>query len=160
MRFKVHPNSMLVGNRFIDVKLRTQFGVSVVVIQRGLETIIAPKSEEMIYPQDELLVLGNDAQLDLIRPQIEGPCSLIIKKPAIFDYDLSHILVSENSPLEGLSIRDSKIRENYGAMVVGIERNNKRMINPKSTEEILAGDTLWTVGEKFQLARLKEAFSP
>jgi CPA2 family monovalent cation:H+ antiporter-2 len=39
-------------------------------------------------------------------------------------------------------------------MVVGIEREGKRNINPDSSFKLIPGDTLWVVGEKSNLNQL------
>jgi CPA2 family monovalent cation:H+ antiporter-2 len=46
------------------------------------------------------------------------------------------------------------VRDRYHALVVGIERNGKRIINPDSDLEIEAGDTLWVVGESAHVGDL------
>ena len=51
----------------------------------------------------------------------------------------------------GKTIRDSQIREKTKAMVVGIERNGKRFLNPDSSLVLEENDILWIVGSKKML---------
>ena len=67
--------------------------------------------------------------------------------------------VTDGSPLIGKSIRESGIRETFGAMVVGLERAEARLINPNSDMKIQLGDTLWLVGEKDELGKLSNWIS-
>jgi CPA2 family monovalent cation:H+ antiporter-2 len=154
VRIQVHPNSIFVSQTLQEAKLRDQYGVNIVIIQRGDQLLVAPKPNEKILPQDQLLVLGNDEQIDSIRPFIEKPQEIEQNAEHINLYEMQQIRISRRSPLVGKTIRNSGIRERFGSMVVGVERNNKRTINPDSDLTIQTGDILWVVGDRDQLSRL------
>ncbi len=158
VRIKVHPNAGIVGKSIAESRIRTRFGSSIVAIQRGLKTIVAPNPNEIIFPKDELLLLGTDEQLDAIHPEIEKPLGLEDPLHTIFNYELKQILITETSSLKDQSIRASNIRENYEAMIVGIERADQRIMNPESDMKLKGGDTLWVVGEKEKLDQLVSQF--
>ena len=69
-------------------------------------------------------------------------------------YELRQLRIGEKSPLSGITIRTSGIRERFDSMVVGIEHAGQRVINPKSDLQLYQGDTLWIVGEKRNLDSL------
>ncbi len=48
------------------------------------------------------------------------------------DIILQKIIIDEHNKLKGLSIRNSHIRERTNGLVVGIERNKERILNPDS----------------------------
>ncbi len=156
VKLKVHPNSKFAGVRIADAQLRKRFGISIVAIQRGLKAVVAPKPDTLILPQDELLTLATDEQLKLVRPEIEKPIGLDKQSERISNYGLKQIRVHSRSPMVNISIRESKIREEFGALVVGIERAENRIINPESDTLLQAGDRLWVVGEKSQLDKLSK----
>jgi CPA2 family monovalent cation:H+ antiporter-2 len=160
VRFQIHPNALLAGKCIAETKLRTDHGVSVVVIQRGARILVAPASTEFLLPQDELLILGNDEQLDAVRSLIEHPSEPQKAGSNLSSYALRLIFINAHSPMVFQTIRETKIRETCGAMVVGIERGNTRTMNPESTEKLQPGDTLWIVGETFKLDQLEEALCP
>ncbi|MBI3558367.1 MAG: cation:proton antiporter [Deltaproteobacteria bacterium] len=155
VRFKVHPNSDLAGRKLGEIDLRARFGLNIVVIQRGLRTIVAPQPGEVIYPKDELLVLGTDEEVETARKEIEKPPGLAERFRHISGYELRHILITEDSPLKELAIRESGIRERFGGMVVGLERGEDRMINPNSNSVLKLGDVLWIVGETDKIQKLR-----
>lgn len=154
VRIKVHPNSEVVGKSLSEVGLREKHGVNVVVIQRGTKSIVPPTSLEKIYPKDELLVLGTDEEVEPLRQRMERPPGLKERFQSFEGYELKELLVRDNSPLVGVTIKDSDIRERFGGMVVGIERAGERSINPQSTHKIESGDILWVVGETEKLRAL------
>ncbi len=155
VRFKVHPNSDIAGKRLGDIDLRARFGLNIVVIQRGLKTIVAPQPGEVIFPKDELLVLGTDEQVESARKEIEKPPGLADRFRHISGYELRHILITEDSPLKELAIRESGIRERFGGMVVGLERGEDRMVNPSSNLVLKLGDVLWIVGETDKITKVR-----
>lgn len=154
IRLKVHPNADIVLKRIADSRLRVDFGLNIVAIQRGLRTIVAPRPDEMILPKDELLVLGTDEQVENVRPRIEKPPGLGERFKELSGYEMRSVEVQEGAGLSGKTIRSSGIRETFGAMVVGLERGNRRIINPESDFVLEAGDRLWIVGDKDGLDRL------
>jgi CPA2 family monovalent cation:H+ antiporter-2 len=160
VRLQVHPNAAFAGKRLQDIQMRNKYGVNVVAIQRGLESKVAPNPTEQIFPQDELLVLGTDKNIETIRPLVEGPGNGILENLNISSYELKHFSVEQNSKsFAGSSIRTSGLRERFSSMVVGIERNGTRMINPDSNFILLPGDTLWVVGLSDNLSLLQQEFT-
>lgn len=154
VNIEVHPNAELVNKSLIESAVRNRFGVNIVAIQRGQHTIVAPKPKEMILPKDTLVVLGTDVQLDALRPLLEVPVEVSNIYPSSANYRLKHINLKPGSSLVGLSIRESGIREKYHAMVVGIERDYSRIINPDTDLKLKSQDTLWVVGEQVMLEAL------
>lgn len=144
----VHPNSTLVGKQLLGLQFRERHGLNIVAIKRGTKTIVAPKAADVLLPDDELLFLGTDDEIDSIRQILEKPPR---EEEEEENVDLStcrlrSIVVHPGSSLDGSSILASGIREQHGGMVVGIEREGKRIFNPKSTFVIKANDTLLVVG--------------
>lgn len=156
VRIKVHPNADIAGKRLLDSRLRTDFGLNVVAIQRGLKTMVAPNPEDLIFPKDELLVLGTDEQIERVRPAIEKPPGLAERFRHISGYQLQNLLVTDGSWLNGKAIRETGLRERFGAMVVGLERRGMRLINPSSDLKLETGDLLYLVGEIERLTKFLE----
>jgi CPA2 family monovalent cation:H+ antiporter-2 len=70
---------------------------------------------------------------------------------------LHHFTISTNSDIVGKTIRESRIRERSKGLVVGIERNGQRIINPESDLSFEENDKVWLVGnEKRIMVLIKE----
>ncbi len=158
VRLKVHPNAEIAGKTLAAAELRSQHGLNVVAIQRGLKSIVAPRPTDLVFPKDELLVLATDEQVEAARPWIEKPPGLEDRFRDISGYELRNVLITESSPLIGRSIRDSKIREEFNAMVVGVERRHRRIMNPDSDLPLEKEDILWIVGEKDRLDAMAASY--
>jgi CPA2 family monovalent cation:H+ antiporter-2 len=151
---EVHPNATLVNHSLLDANLRQRFGINIVAIHRGIKTLVAPKPNELLMPGDILVVLGTDVQIDNSRPELEVPSDISTMMASDMNYRLRHLKVTSTSAISGKTIRQSQIREKYHAMVVGVERAQKRIINPDTDTEIIADDVIWVVGEKSMLEQL------
>ncbi|MEO5500748.1 MAG: TrkA C-terminal domain-containing protein, partial [Ginsengibacter sp.] len=76
--------------------------------------------------------------------------------------DLSNIVlyklaVDESNKLRGKTIRNSNIRERTNGLVVGIERDAQRILNPESDLILEWGDIIWIVGEREKLQNINRA---
>jgi voltage-gated potassium channel len=69
--------------------------------------------------------------------------------------NLEEMVVSERSLLAGLAIKDSRLRKDYGALVLAIKRNGVNIINPDPAEFLMTGDLLVLCGTEDQLSRLE-----
>lgn len=146
-RFKVAPDSSVVGQTLSELAVREKFGVSVALIDRGNRSITAPGGHERLYPGDVLSLIGTDEQFSTLQPLIESAPEGQAQQSQHTDISLQRILIDSRSPLMGRSIKDSGIREGATAMVVGLERAGQRLLNPEASTIFQEGDTVWIVGD-------------
>ena len=52
-------------------------------------------------------------------------------------------------------LEDTHLREDYGALLVAVQRGEEEYISPTPDMVFKTGDILWIVGDPKQLARLK-----
>lgn len=144
---EVSPGSEVVGKTLEQSRIRERFGIIIALIERGGKRIPAPNRNELIFPFDNLYVIGTDEQIVKFREQIEQAPTYPAEMED-FNYVLIPHLVVKSSPYCQKSIRDSGIRERTHGLIVGIERKGKRTLNPDSNLSIEEGDLLWIVGER------------
>lgn len=142
----VLPGCSCIGKSLLELQWRESIGINVVMIKRQDHHIPVPSKEEVIYPGDELLVLGTDRQVQrlkvLMRPQEE------IETVEVTEVELYEYFIREDSALVGRTIRESGLREKAMALTVGVERNNERLLNPESGFVLAANDILFVVGNR------------
>ncbi|MHB1125433.1 MAG: potassium channel family protein [Bacillota bacterium] len=76
------------------------------------------------------------------------------------EFELEELIVPQDSPLAGYSLKESRIKQEAGVMVVAIQRDGT-MLNFPDAEEILhTGDLLITIGTRHQLEKFETLISP
>jgi monovalent cation:H+ antiporter-2, CPA2 family len=151
-KFLLTAQSPCVGKPLAETKMREKFGVNIVMIERGDYGISLPKRENHLYPNDKVSVIGTDEQLHNFKAYLESTAEEpTVENEAKQTVSLHHFNIGRNFSFVGLTIRESRIRERTKGLVVGIERNGKRIINPESNEVFKANDTVWIVGEDKQI---------
>jgi CPA2 family monovalent cation:H+ antiporter-2 len=143
--FQVLPESNLIGKELQELALRERFGVNVALIERGKKTIITPGRTEKLFPGDVLSVIGTDDQLGRLKVLLEKT-DVGELEPEAVQIKLQNFTISENSAMRNRTIRESGLREVANALIVGIERNGERILNPESTFRFESSDIVWVVG--------------
>jgi voltage-gated potassium channel len=90
-----------------------------------------------------------------LRPAVVDIIELVTHYRSL-ELQLEEVVVPAKSPCEGVSLRDSGLREQLGVIVVAIKRTSGGMIfNPSADERIEAGDRLIALGEPMRLKELE-----
>ncbi|WP_413557369.1 cation:proton antiporter [Bdellovibrio sp. HCB209] len=152
--FKVPAEAHYVGMPLAELSIRERFGVTVALIERGRRKIMAPGRDVMLMPQDIVFVIGTDEQLAKFKAFIDAEDDYLDTEDELSEYSLEKYVLTEESIFLGKSIRDSGLRENTHGLVVGIEREGHRILNPDSAEILQIGDLLWIVGDRSRILEL------
>ncbi|MBR3979720.1 MAG: cation:proton antiporter [Bacteroidales bacterium] len=147
---KMPVNSHFIGKTLLDTGIKQQYGVIVVKIVRGSMEIDIPEADEIVYPQDVLVVLGNDEQIYAFSSALEVENKNVQNMPKS-EITLESIFIEEQSYLCGKSIQQSGLKDSVHCLVIGIERGGKSVMNPHYTMTFEAGDLVWIVGNRQQL---------
>ncbi|UOF01780.1 cation:proton antiporter domain-containing protein [Bdellovibrio reynosensis] len=156
--FEIPAEVPYVGIKLHELSIRERFGVTVALIERGRLKITAPGRNECLMPHDVIHVIGTDAQLLDFKKfiQMETAEGMPHRHEELqSDYSLEQYLLSDTSPFLNLSIRECGLREATRGLVVGIEREGQRILNPDSTVKLIKGDLLWIVGDREKILSLR-----
>ena len=140
-----------VGEQLKNSGLRSRYGVSVSSIQRGNTMIMVPGAESRIFPGDILGVIGTDEEIQALIPIVEATCEG--ESPIVDDVRLTSVRLTEDSPVVGKTVATSRIREDYEALLVAIQRDDKYM-QPEASTVFSPDDVLWLVGDVHRLKSL------
>lgn len=148
--FTISPEAEIAGKTLQELGFRERFGINVALIERGKKTIITPGRYEKLFPGDVISVIGTDDQLGRLKHSLDK-MTLAEQDPEPVQIRLKNVTVDEHSTLINKTIRESGIRETVNALVVGVERNGERILNPESTFRLESGDIIWIVGDTEQI---------
>lgn len=147
LEVEVPRQSPLIGKRLSEHQLRQRFGINLVAIYRGSNAILCPRGIETIFPLDKLIIIGHDEQLEQFSEQYIQHSNEPMPTNLLANFTLKAIAISNHHDLMGKTIADSHIREQVKGLVVGIERQGSRILNPDSGTVLTTGDLLFIVGE-------------
>jgi len=152
---RVNQQAEYIGKTLVELAWREKYGINIAYIKRGNMLIYAPGRNNKLLPFDHIGVIATDDQMQMFKPVFDTTDG----EPRgtendVEDVILQKIVVDEHTKLKGLTIRSSGIRERTNGLVVGIERNKKRILNPDSTMVFEWDDVVWIVGERVKIQKL------
>ncbi|MEO8516851.1 MAG: cation:proton antiporter [Flavobacterium sp.] len=153
--FDVAKSSNISGKTLEELKIREKIGINVAFIKRGDITVNMPSRNERLFPGDEICVIGSDTQVKKFQKYLNQNEIEAAEDAIETDIVLQHLEL-KNETFIGKTIRQSQIREKTSGLVVGIERDGKRMLNPDSHLILEKNDILWIVGDRKLLTSLRE----
>ncbi|MNJ94876.1 Inner membrane protein YbaL [compost metagenome] len=152
--FSIPADAPFVGKLLSELSIRERFGVTIAMIERGKKRITAPGRNERLMPHDKMFVIGTDDQLIQFKSFVHSDEMGNPPEEVAMDYSLEQYLLTENASCLNRTIRESGLRELTHGLVVGIEREGRRILNPDSSETLKVGDLLWIVGDKERILSL------
>lgn len=163
---RIEKGSTIAGKALKDIHIREDFNLIVIRVERNKTKINIPDGNFVLAEGDILRMAGQNLVYKLIRDEQLNlnfvPDSLMtlhafsqqesqLKSAPL---SCSGIPIRKESPLAGKRLTDSGLMTINKCMVIGLERNKKRIINPDSGQEIQACDLVWVVGEEKQVSKL------
>jgi len=142
---QVNPNASYIGKFLVDLQWREDYGINIGYIKRGQKIIHSPNRFDILMPNDKVGIISTDEQMLVFEPVFNSIEA--IKPEETKEVKLGKILINENSPKIGVSIKASGIREKTNGLVIAIRRGDERILNPNSSEILQQDDIVWVVGD-------------
>ncbi len=153
---EVNPHAEYIGKTLAELGWREKYGINIAYIRRGGKLIYAPGRSNRLLPFDHVGIIATDDQVHVFKPKFDAVESIDPLEHNLDDIILQKIVIDEHNKLKGLTIRSSHIRERTNGLVVGIERNKERILNPDSSTTFEWADIVWIVGERKKIQKLNE----
>ena len=157
VNMEVDPHALFIGKHLLELKWREKYGINIAFIKRGSKIIYAPKRYDRLLPFDQIGVIATDDQMTHFMEEFNAREPLESEESDLSNIVLFKMVVDEKNKLRGKTIRNSNIRERSNGLVVGIERENQRMLNPESDFTLEWGDIIWIVGERDKLQSINRS---
>ena len=140
------PDSMYVGQRLMDLPLRSESGANIIKVTRGSRKIVIPGGDERVYPFDRLLAVGTSEQLSRLRELLASSVSLSEDDSSDPNFKVVPVLLGPDSWLTGKQLRSVRLRD-MGCMIISILRGDHFITNPKADLVFQTGDRVWIAGD-------------
>jgi di/tricarboxylate transporter len=145
VEMQVEADSPLAGKSIEAAGLRHLPGLFVAEIDRDGVAMPAVSPQEILRAGDRLLFVGaveSVKELQRIRGLIPATDDVFKLKTPRPQRCLIEAVVSNTCPLLGLTIRESRFRSHYNAVVVAVARNGERLHQKIGDIELHAGDVV------------------
>ena len=152
--FTLPFNSTWMGQSLAQLKLGTKYGVHVSSILRGGRRINIPDGYNILFPGDVLQVIGSDEQFTAFRDAIENEVLGADVNVEMREMKLRQLIIGADSPFVGQTLIESRIRDRFSCMVVGLEEGKESLSPYSPNRKFREGDIIWVVGEQESLDAL------
>ncbi|WP_312514490.1 SLC13 family permease [Stutzerimonas nitrititolerans] len=162
-RLRVLPGSVLANQALDELKLRSQYGINVIAIERQYKF----RKQLLIATGNTELFVGDVLLVDLASPAIGllgayeelGVESLQLSDSYYGDYSrelgLAEVALPPDSRLPGKTIQELGFRSTYKLNVVGVRRNHQALQGLLVDEKLRPADTLLVAGSWKHIHRLQ-----
>ena len=154
VEMQVNPLADFIGRTLAELAWRERFGINIVYIRRGDKLINVPDRNNILMPFDRVGLIGTDEQIQLLKPIFDTSESVTNEELDSSEISLEKIQVDEHTKLKGIDILSSGLRDITNGLIVGIQRDKERILNPVSSTILEWGDIIWIVGDKKKILKL------
>ncbi len=137
--------SRSIGRPLASAPLVEEFGIEVLQIQRGDDTL-RPTPETILREHDVLRIRGDLRTINELKDRAGVSFGMSSewsdKDLEATDTRLVEAVVGPSSPLAGKSLAESRLRENYGAAVLAIRQHGALAHGEFQNRKLMSGDTL------------------
>lgn len=151
---QVDQNADFIGKNLEELAWREKYGVNIAYIKRGDKLIYAPSRFNKLLPFDHVGIIASDEQMQQFKPVFDATEATDTGEYDVEDIVVQKIVVDEHNRLKGHTVRNSGIRERTNGLIIGIERDQERILNPNSQMVFEWGDIVWIVGERKKIQQL------
>ncbi|MCH6259228.1 cation:proton antiporter [Puniceicoccaceae bacterium K14] len=154
----LETSSQWSGQKIRDLDLRNQTGALIAGMERGgfeLETIAA---ETRLYPNDKIFLLGEINQINQAANLLNKQ-SATTKEKETNNFAFAKIPIPPFCQWIGVPIMGTDIRDDFNVTIVGIQRDNRRIVGPSPSEILLEGDLLLLMGAQEKLQAFESSLS-
>jgi CPA2 family monovalent cation:H+ antiporter-2 len=144
------------GKSLGDLSLRSQFGCSVVGVDRQGYPVPSTGPDTELFPGDELLVLGTANQIQHVRSFFDSSPARTEHVDLLDEIRLESMEVPEKSRLVGNALAELEIPRQTGVQIAGVARGDYRILFPGPFQILEAGDWLLVVGTRDQIHQFRE----
>jgi CPA2 family monovalent cation:H+ antiporter-2 len=138
------------GKRISELDLRAQHGCMIAGIERQGVLIPHPRPDEVLYPRDKVLLIGTDEQVTAGK-KVLTTVSGQAYAAEFDDVRVDSLHVPGESRAAGKDLRSLALAQSHRVQVIGIRRDNRRILNPGGDVMLMGGDELLVIGTPDEL---------
>lgn len=152
---RVAPGSRLANQTVQESDINAELGLTVAAVWRGRETITIPKSNQMIYPADELLIVGREDRLEQLlawgNELIESDKHAV---QGVLPIEPIEIMIAPRSTAIGKTLSQMKLNRDAGLLAMALWRDGQSFHTDVRKMPLKVGDAILVVGQSSDIQNL------
>ncbi|MCL1937046.1 MAG: SLC13 family permease [Candidatus Azobacteroides sp.] len=176
-RVRAIHGSTLTGKKLQELEISKRYHINVLEIRRrsnsqnpflkavnqklaGPETVI--RENDVLYLSgsfEQVRLFASESRADMIDLHESEEAPIFGGKIRFDEIGIAEIVALSNSSLVNQPVKNSGFREKYKINILGIQRQNRYILQDLKDEKIQSGDVLLAQGEWSNIARLSEESS-
>ncbi len=152
---RVMPGSRLARQTVQESDINAELGLTVAAVWRGRETIAIPKSTQVIYPADKLLIVGREERLQQLLAWgielIEGGARAAAEELPIEPIE---IMIAPRSNAIGRTLSEMKLNRDAGLLAIALWRDGQSFHTDVRKMPLQVGDAILVVGQSSDIENL------
>ena len=158
----IEPASPLIGQSIATSRIGETLGLSILAIERGRQTILAPRPEEILRVHDVLIIVGRSERVEQL---IE--LGIIIEAESDREDDFSsaiigmaEVIIAPRSRVVGQTLKQINFRQKFGLTVIALWRSGRSYRTDVGELALQFGDALLMHGprDKIRLLQAEQDF--
>ena len=154
---RVTPGSRLANQTVQESDINADLGLTVAAVWRGGETITIPKSNQMIYPADELLIVGREDRLEQLlawgNELIESDKHAV---QGVLPIEPIEIMIAPRSNAIGKTLSELKLNRDAGLLAMALWRDGQSFHTDVRKMPLQVGDAILVVGQSSDIQNLSQ----
>ena len=146
-QLELPEHSTWAGHTLSELSLGRETGIMITSIIRDTGRYNIPDGTTRLYPNDKLEIIGDDESIKTFVEKMEHEVVPVEDLPQHSPMILKTLTIFKQSPLAGLTVGQSQVRERFHCMVVGLSAGRDVLEIPSAGSLIKPGSKLWIVGE-------------
>lgn len=150
----VPPGAGYAGKTLAELAIPSRFGCFVVEAERNKFSIAQPASDFACFPGDKLLLLGRTAEIEKASAFFDGETTGGGQRPDFDRAVLESFVVPKQGQI-GRPLAELQIARRTGVRLVGIARDDEKILVPGASEVLRPGDRVLGLGTLEQLREFR-----
>lgn len=154
-KVRVLPDSRLANRTVRESAINAELGLTVAAVWREHETITIPKPNQMIFPNDELLIVGRE---DRVQQLITWGNIIVNDNTHPEHHDLPieplEIMIAPRSDAIGKTLSDMKLNSQSGFLAIALWRDGQSYHTDVRKMSLEVGDAVLVVGQSTDIQNL------
>src|SRR5512136_254329 len=154
---QIEPTSPLIGHSIAASRIGAALGLSILAIERGRQTILAPKPDEVLRLRDVLIIVGRSERVEqLIELGVAIEAESYREDEFSSDYiGMAEVIIAPRSRVVGQTLKQINFRQKFGLTVIALWRNGRSYRTDVGELPLEFGDALLMHGPRDKMRLLQ-----